>query len=138
MRCSLHRRVDHQQQRHVDRQQRLAGGRGVYTNVAPRSSSTARGTFYRQRLLRGLSVIDPSTNTFLGNLEVAGTRLLTNSVDAIGNNLIVDAGPPTRYSKPAPLMWPVSSATKGALNVLSGSVLTNGNAFISGASTSLH
>jgi len=91
---------------------------GVYTNVGTTISSTAAARLPATLLRRPL-VIDPSRTPSLATSKVAGTRLLTNSVDAIGNNLIVDGRAAYSLFQTSATYVAGVFSNQGALNVLS-------------------
>ncbi|MEI6085643.1 MAG: PEP-CTERM sorting domain-containing protein, partial [Verrucomicrobiota bacterium] len=112
---------------------------GIYTNLGVTLSINSLGSF-NSGAYNGVGaswVMVPSTNTFAGNLGNAGTILSTNSVNTVSGNLINEAGAAYSMFQTSATYVAGIFTNLGALNVLSGSVLTNGNAFILGGSTAI-
>jgi fibronectin-binding autotransporter adhesin len=62
----------------------------VFTSQGTVEFINSVGTFSGDVLNGGTWILDPSTNNFGGNLTITGTRNLTNSVDIVGTNVVVD------------------------------------------------
>ena len=115
----------------------LATFSGPLTNKGTAVFVNSVGTFSASAYNSGTWFIDPSTNNFAGNLDNAGTMLLTNSVNIIGGNFINEAtGVYSMLQTSATYVAGVFS-NQAAFSIINASMLTNGNAFISGGVTVL-
>ena len=113
---------------------------GTVTNYGHVTFVNSVSAFTNGNVYNGLGgtwTLDPSTNSYAGNFDNAGTTLLTNSVNNIASNLINDAtGLYSMVQTSATYVAGVLT-NLGTFNILSGSVLTNGNAVLSGGATVL-
>ena len=110
---------------------------GPLTNMGSTVFVNSVGTFNANAFNSGTWTVDPSTNNFAGNLDNAGTMLLTNSVAIVGGDLINESRATYSMFQTSATYVAGVFTNQGALNILSGSMLTNGNAFISGSSTAI-